>query len=134
MRFVAKKYIKDLKHCFPVCGKEEKRYIRSLEAQIRAYDEEYPDVQREQLEEEFGRIPELVIGYMSERESDVLVHQLRKAKRAHVEICVGVLCAVVLWIFACVWQYTRYLDYVARSTAYTEIYIEDLGDIPEDEK
>lgn len=121
-------YMKQVKRCFPIHGRKEKRYVEELKKHVLEYEDEYPSLSYKDLEEEFGKPSSIVSEYFSHVDNAIIVAQLRNRMRIKKAMWMFLVVALVTWMILCVWQYKEYQESLKHNVAYTEIYIEDLGD------
>lgn len=72
-----KRYIKKIQNCFPIYGKEEKRYLTELSFYIDEYIERNPEVSEEELIQEFGSPSNVAGEYLLRADEKYLLKRLR---------------------------------------------------------
>ena len=73
-------YLKQVKILLPFYGKEEKIFIRNLRQNIEEYIGSYPDSTWKDIVEEFETPQEVVLGYVSTLEPELLHKRLKFKK------------------------------------------------------
>lgn len=71
-----KQYLRCLKECFPIYGRQEKEYLKKIELHLSEYVSFHPDTTYETLVAEFGSPTTVVSEYFSELNEDYLFKQL----------------------------------------------------------
>lgn len=65
-----RRYIRKCKNCFPVYGKEERKFIKRLKQELDKYMSENTDVTYHQLEEQFGTPIDVIKSYYDSLEDE----------------------------------------------------------------
>lgn len=73
-----KLYLRCLKECLPIYGKQEKKYLKKIELHLEEYVSFHPDATYETLVSEFGSPTTLVSDYFISLEDEYLFRKLRK--------------------------------------------------------
>lgn len=127
MNNMINEYVMKIKRCFPIHGREEKEYIRKLKQQIGEYEAGVAECTYDKLIAEFGSPLSVASEYFMNVDSDYLIKKLRRGKVVKRSIAVILTIAITIWGILSVWLcYDAYRSINSR-IAYTEIYIEDLG-------
>ena len=97
---VTRRYIRRCKSCFPVYGKEERRFLKALKQQIEDYAHNNEGISYEQLEETFGTPLDVVNEYFNSVEEErLLTKRITLSKYVHKTIVAILL--IVMIFFAC---------------------------------
>lgn len=120
MRNICGRYISDVRFFFPVLGKKERQYIKSLKLDIADYCVEENISSLEQLYERYGMPYEVANAYLSTLDVNVMAKRIRYSKWVKVTTS-----AVLLLVFCGVlaWGITTYDTY--RSFAESQIFTID---------
>ena len=70
------RYIKDLKHLFPVYGKKQKVYLHTIKASIDDYYDSSTTPSYEDLIDHFGSPQEIIGDYIREQDTQDLLKQV----------------------------------------------------------
>lgn len=95
---LTKKYLRCLKDCFPIYGKQEKEYLKKIELHLEEYVSFHPDATYETLVSEFGSPTSVVSEYFNALEDEYLFKQLTHKRyfRFFVKPCITL---IILLLF-----------------------------------
>lgn len=98
---LTKQYLRCLKACFPICGKQERKYLKKMESHLNEYIDFHPDATYESLVSEFGSPTAVVSEYFSNLEEEYLLRKLTVGHRIRLLISIFITLVVFyfLWIF-----------------------------------
>lgn len=97
---VTRKYIRRCKSCFPVYGREERRFLKRLRQQIEDYVQNNEGLSYEQLEEAFGSPIDVVNEYFeSVEEESLLTKRITFSK--YVRKTIVAILVIIMIFFAC---------------------------------
>lgn len=118
---ISKQYVKNVKAFFPIIGKGEKNYLKSLEISIDDYCEEVSISSLTELYEKFGTPSEVVNTYYSSINTDHILNQLSRNKTIKRLIAVLIVSLVVSTVAYGAYLYSEY-----RSMKKQEIFFEEV--------
>ena len=118
-----KKYYKDIKHTFPVYGKNERNYLEHFQDCIQSYYEDHPDITPEKIIKEFGTPSEIISEYLANINNEYLITTIRKSSFIKKGICAIVLILLLLSICRSTISYLAYKDAQEHNIAYEETII-----------
>lgn len=114
MRNICGRYISDVKFFFPVLGKKEKQYIKSLKLDIADYCVEENISSLEQLYERYGMPYEVANAYLSTLDVNVMAKRIRYSKWIKVATSAGLLlvfCGVLVWGITTYNEYRNFAEW-----------------------
>ena len=108
---MVKKYIRRCKNCFPVYGKEEQQFLKSLRHQMEEYAQENPDVTYQQLEEWFGTPIDIVKSYYDSLEDEDRLIDRACFSRTLKKVMIIILMVIsIIGVYDSAIMYFSYLD------------------------
>lgn len=108
MKSISGQYISTIKSFFPIMGKKERQYIKSLTEDVADYCIEEDISSLEQLYEKYGMPHEVANMYLSMLDVEVTAKRIRHSKWIKITV------SVMLFLFFCgvlVWGITTYNRY-----------------------
>lgn len=108
MNNLCKQYIRNAKALFPVMGKEERKYFKSLELNLQDYCEETSWSSLEELYKNFGTPAEIVNSYFTSVNMDYVLKQIRRTKVIKTILITFVVAALVTMTTCCTILYSAY--------------------------
>lgn len=126
---IVKNYHKELRGCFPVFSKSEKKLSSGIKESIDEYIAENPQFTRESLVGNIGEPKEIVARYLSDIDTDTLYKAIAYSKK--IRILIYAILAIALAL-AATRIYLDYRSYVKTRESYInrEIHtIDEGGDI-----
>ncbi|MCI5620493.1 MAG: DUF6120 family protein [Lachnospiraceae bacterium] len=134
MNKICKRYLRDLKHLFPIYGKKQRQYLHTVTESVTDFCKSNPGITYDKLVEHFGLPQEIIADYLRELDSNSLI---RQANLKHTfQIIAGVIgigcviCCTAYW-FNC---YRAYLHSIQSDPVFIEespIYIDEQSIVEE---
>lgn len=105
---ITNKYVREIKHLFPVIRQSEKRFLADIRQNINDHCQDRDDITFEALVQVFGEPKDLVANYITEKDATTLQKEIRISK--HVKYTIGIIVSIVILLtgFKC---YALYSDY-----------------------
>ncbi len=124
MNNIYKEYIKEIKAMFPIKGKKERAYIRSLSNDIKNYCEEANSTTKEDLYENYGSPIDIVAEYFSATGVPYVIKKIRLSR--YIKSLVAIIIAVILVISSvyCVFWYENHQMALRQEVVIVEEAIE----------
>lgn len=110
MNRLCKTYISNVKVMFPVMGKSEKRYVKTLSLNVDDFLEDATESSLETLYKEFGRPEEVIKEYYDNTDTEKIIKRIKVSK--YKRRFFGVL-AICLLISTVVFNYMLYSEHQA---------------------
>lgn len=105
---IADKYVREIKHLFPVIRQSEKRFLADIRQNIDEHCQGKDDITFDTLVQVFGEPKDLVANYITEKDAVVLQKEIRISKHIKYAICMIVSIVLLLAGIKC---YAIYSDY-----------------------
>lgn len=101
MKKLRKQYVHKIKSLFPIIGRPERKYIKTMEINIDDYLSDSPDCTLEGLYQEFGQPEDVLNSYYSMMDTDHIIKRIRIAKylKALVIALIAILVILASWRF-----------------------------------
>ena len=120
MSKLCSKYIRQVKAMFPILGKEERKYIKTLKITLEDYLENATDISLNDLYNEFGNPNDIVNEYYNTVDTEKIVKRIKISKYTKFFIGFIVLCLLVSTIFYCCILYKEHKAFMEESFISTE--------------
>lgn len=105
---IVDKYVREIKHLFPVIRQSEKRFLADIRQNIDEHYENKDDITFDTLVQVFGDPKDLVANYMTEKDTALVQKEIRVSKHIKYAICIMLSIAILLAGIKC---YAIYSDY-----------------------
>lgn len=105
---IVNKYIREIKHLFPVVRQSEKRFLADIRQNVDDYCQDKKDITFDMLVHIFGKPKDLVSHYITEKDASTLREEIRISRNVKHAICIILGVVILLAGFR---FYTIYLDY-----------------------
>lgn len=101
MKKLRKQYVHKIKSLFPIIGRPERKYIKTMEINIDDYLSDSPNCTLEGLYQEFGPPEDVLNSYYSMMDTDHIIKRIRIAKylKALVITLIATLVILASWRF-----------------------------------
>lgn len=101
MKKLRKQYVHKIESLFPIIGRPERKYIKTMEINIDDYLSDSPDCTLEGLYKEFGQPEDVLNSYYSMMDTDHIIKRIRIAKylKALVIALIAILIILASWRF-----------------------------------
>ena len=122
-----KKYYQQIHRCFPLFGKEEKRFLQYFKESLQYNEKKHPELTYQQYIEYFGSPEEVVSAFYEHIESEYIISHMKIRKFLKYGI-LTLICITI--IFGTILIYTSYKAYQALhedDIYYYEEVIEELS-------
>lgn len=121
-----KRYIKKIRHCFPVYGKVERKYLKELNSYIDEYIERNPEVSEEEIIQEFGSPSDVAGEYLLGADEKYLFKKLRISHFIKSGISIFIILILLYNIYISYLAYLDYKDALNYQMSTEEIIIETI--------
>lgn len=121
-----KRYVKKIRHCFPIYGKEERRYLKELSSYIDEYIESNPEVSEEKIIQEFGSPSNVAGEYLLGADEKYLFKKLRISHFIKSGISIFIILILLYNIYISYLAYLDYKDALNYQISTEEITIETI--------
>lgn len=112
------RYIKDLKHLFPVYGKKQKIYLNTIKASINDYYDSSMPPSYEDLIDHFGSPQEIIGDYIREQDTQDLLKQVNQKRHLQGIVYILFISALVCSFSYGINCYRAYLHCIQSEPAY----------------
>lgn len=103
-----KRYIRKIRHCFPIYGKEERKYLKELNTYLDEYMERNPEASEEEIIQEFGSPSNAAGEYLLGADEKYLLKRLRISHFIKLSISLFI---ILVLLYNTYISYLAYLDY-----------------------
>ena len=103
-----KRYIRKIRHCFPIYGKEERKYLKELNTYLDEYMERNPEASEEEIIQEFGSPSNVAGEYLLGADEKYLLKRLQLSHFIKLGISLFIILVLLYNIYI---SYLAYLDY-----------------------
>lgn len=121
---ICRQYISNVRSLFPIMGKAEKRYIRSLAVDVNDYCSEENIVTIGTLYERYGSPSDIVNTYYSISNTEKLIKQIKTCKWIKRTILLLLLIATTSVTIWCAYTYDTWQSFKREEAVFTETVIE----------
>ena len=121
-----KGYMRKIRHCFPIYGKEERKYLKELDTYIDEYMERNPEASEEEIIQEFGSPSNVAGEYLLGADEKYLFKRLRTSHFVKLGISLFILLVLLYNIYISYLAYLDYKDALKYQISTEEITIETI--------
>lgn len=120
MNKLCKIYIRKIKALFPLMGKSERNFIKTIKINVDDFLADAPNSNLEDLYKEFGTPEDVINSYYVSVNTDSIIKRIRISKYVKIIIIVLVLCLLALTIYRLLILYEDHQVFMQE-----QIYSED---------
>lgn len=120
MSKLCKAYINKIKFLFPIMGKSEKQYIKTLRLNIEDFLESSSEISIDVLYKEFGKPEDIVNLYYENTDTEKIIKRIKTSK--YIKICISVvsICLLISTLVFCYTLYSQHKALLEESFIYSE--------------
>lgn len=120
MSKLCKAYINKIKFLFPIMGKSEKQYIKTLRLNIEDFLESSSEISIDVLYKEFGKPEDIVNSYYENTDTEKIIKRIKTSK--YIKICISAvsICLLISTLVFCYTLYSQHKALLEESFIYSE--------------
>ncbi len=124
MNKLCKIYIRKIKALFPIMGKSERNFIKTIKINVNDFLADTPDCNLEDLYEEFGTPEDVINSYYTSVNTDRIIKRIKISKYVKILTSIFILCLLSLTIFRFYILYEEHQVFMQEQVFFEETVIE----------
>lgn len=124
MNKLCKIYIRKIKALFPIMGKSERNFIKTIKINVNDFLADTPDCNLEDLYKEFGTPEDVINSYYTSVNTDRIIKRIKISKYVKILISIFILCLLALTSLRFYILYEEHQVFMQEQVFFEETVIE----------